>query len=628
MANEVSIQLTVEEKQALAAIAKVTRATDKMGDEAVKSGKQMSAAFSSFAGNIAAIGVSKAFSVLTNTISGTVAAAKELEVFETQFKTMLGSTKAAQAQLAELQDFAANTPFQLPGLATSTRQLLSFGVAQEDIIPTLKQLGDVAAGAGAEISELTIPFGRLQASQKLTLIELDKFADRGINIFKELSDSTGVSMGNIRDAVSKGQIPFDEFGKALTKLTSKGGTFFNGMQAQSLTLSGVISTLDDNFFNLQGEMGKAFKPALISSAVEITKALQGMATAFKENGPALTKTLSSIADVLVVTPTKFWSSFFTGEAGAGVTATKEALVGVQEEIRIIEERMAKNKDSTLYNSFFGRKDQDMEELADAFERFGLLVTAKQEAQALEDEATAASVARKLQADADKTTSARNAAIEEEKIQAEKLKVFRKAEDDYGKEMRKREDARQKLEQMGAKQSISLAANTGNLINAISGKQTVVGFALGKAAAAGQVLVADGQARAAAAAAAAVASIPTGGLTFGLNLAAMNALISVNTGLSLGVIAAQSIGGFATGGVVGGFQGSSMGSDNQIASVRSGEMILNASQQRNLFDNINNGGNSDGGDVAAMLAQPIIIQIDNKEIARANRTAIQEGFSAA
>lgn len=47
-------------------------------------------------------------------------------------------------------------------------------------------------------------------------------------------------------------------------------------------------------------------------------------------------------------------------------------------------------------------------------------------------------------------------------------------------------------------------------------------------------------------------------------------------------ALASDGGFATGGVVGGFVGATMGPDNTMTSVRRGEMVLNAEQQRRLF----------------------------------------------
>lgn len=50
-------------------------------------------------------------------------------------------------------------------------------------------------------------------------------------------------------------------------------------------------------------------------------------------------------------------------------------------------------------------------------------------------------------------------------------------------------------------------------------------------------------------------------------------------------------GFETGGVIGGYRGATMGRDNAVASVRTGEMVLNAKQQRTLFEIANGGGAS-------------------------------------
>src|SRR5690606_40715196 len=71
--------------------------------------------------------------------------------------------------------------------------------------------------------------------------------------------------------------------------------------------------------------------------------------------------------------------------------------------------------------------------------------------------------------------------------------------------------------------------------------------------------------------------------------------------------------FATGGVVGGFNGASMGNDNVTANVRNGEMILNAAQQRNLF-NVANRGQSElqSSNVESLLGQ-LIIAIDTQPI---------------
>lgn len=64
-------------------------------------------------------------------------------------------------------------------------------------------------------------------------------------------------------------------------------------------------------------------------------------------------------------------------------------------------------------------------------------------------------------------------------------------------------------------------------------------------------------------------------------------------------------GFETGGVIGGFRGATMGHDNTYASVRTGEMVLNANQQKTLFEIANGGATTSltASLVAALQAMP-------------------------
>ncbi|MCQ2486123.1 MAG: hypothetical protein MJ168_12420 [Clostridia bacterium] len=67
-----------------------------------------------------------------------------------------------------------------------------------------------------------------------------------------------------------------------------------------------------------------------------------------------------------------------------------------------------------------------------------------------------------------------------------------------------------------------------------------------------------------------------------------ALVSAAGGVQLAALAANKPvpPSFYTGGVVGGMRGATMGGDNTYIHARAGEMILNANQQRNLWDMIN------------------------------------------
>lgn len=72
-------------------------------------------------------------------------------------------------------------------------------------------------------------------------------------------------------------------------------------------------------------------------------------------------------------------------------------------------------------------------------------------------------------------------------------------------------------------------------------------------------------------------------------------------------------GFETGGVIGGYRGATMGNDNTSIDARTGEMVLNAEQQRRLFE-IANGGmttNLTAQLVSALQAMPAPV-LDYKE----------------
>lgn len=64
--------------------------------------------------------------------------------------------------------------------------------------------------------------------------------------------------------------------------------------------------------------------------------------------------------------------------------------------------------------------------------------------------------------------------------------------------------------------------------------------------------------------------------------------------------AADTGGFATGGVIGGYKGASLGADNTLIQARTGEMVINAEQQRRLFE-VANGGTAATSTAAELAA---------------------------
>lgn len=88
-------------------------------------------------------------------------------------------------------------------------------------------------------------------------------------------------------------------------------------------------------------------------------------------------------------------------------------------------------------------------------------------------------------------------------------------------------------------------------------------------------------------------------TYALRVAA--AVASTVAAMASAIASINKASSFETGGVIGGYSGATMGSDNTYIHARQGEMVLNAEQQRQLFD-IANGGYS--SNMMAQLVEAI------------------------
>lgn len=63
--------------------------------------------------------------------------------------------------LRDLSNFAKKTPFELTGIRDTAKQLMAMGVSADDMIPTMKALGDVSAGLNVPIERLALNYGQV-----------------------------------------------------------------------------------------------------------------------------------------------------------------------------------------------------------------------------------------------------------------------------------------------------------------------------------------------------------------------------------------------------------------------------------------------------------------------------------
>lgn len=227
----------------------------------------------------------------------------KLETMRISLESMTGSAEKGAAIMQKLVRFTATTPFQLEGVGKAAKTLLAFKVTQEEMIPTLRMLGDIAAGTEAPLSDIAQIFGKAKAKGKLMTEELLQLAERGIPIIDVLAKGFGKTKAQIFEMASKSQISFDIMRKALIKVTSKGGVFFKQTEKQSKTLAGVYSTLKDNaslaFAEIGNQMVKTLK--LREKIVVFTEVIMRWTASFKlfaDNNPLLAKMIFIILGLI------------------------------------------------------------------------------------------------------------------------------------------------------------------------------------------------------------------------------------------------------------------------------------------------------------------------------------------
>jgi len=186
--------------------------------------------------------------------------AAELETQRRSLEVLTGSVQRANQIIKELQQLGAVTPFTSTELIDAAKRLQAFGVEAENVVETTRRLADVSGATGAELQGLVTAYGQVQAKGRLQGEELLQFQERGVALQKVLKEEYKLSGEEFQDALSKGRISAEAVEFAVKKLTDAGGKYANGAIAQSDTLNGKLSTLQDSFQRLAQNIGKFFEP--------------------------------------------------------------------------------------------------------------------------------------------------------------------------------------------------------------------------------------------------------------------------------------------------------------------------------------------------------------------------------
>lgn len=222
-----------------------------LGEETLSASKAAVMSIAGVAASLGALGVKA------------VQAAGNFQQVQAAMTNMLGSAERAKNLLGQLQDFAAKTPFEFNDVAAASQKFLAFGFTAEQIIPTLKAVGDAAAsvGLGKEgIDRITLALGQMAAKSKVQSDEMLQLTEAGIPAWQMLADKIGTSVPQAMDMVSKGAVDAQTGLQALV-----GGMeekFGGMMDQQAQTITGTWSNMMDGLSQSAIAVGQQISDAL------------------------------------------------------------------------------------------------------------------------------------------------------------------------------------------------------------------------------------------------------------------------------------------------------------------------------------------------------------------------------
>jgi len=438
---------------------------------------------------------------------------------------------------------------------------------------------------GAVVDRVTNSQGEAARASKVIRESLDFKLDTSGNSFNSLVITIGEKFIPLIDAAGKSALLFKNIIGSSTKSLDENKNKLSDLANEYNNVVDRIAEYNKTQDGSESQAKKALE-ARLSAILSERQALRDLQAdkAKAENASGATTTASSNPQVIALT-----------EAEKQIKE-KYANIAMLRETAVLEEENFKAEAANLaITNDIARQEAEIERLF-AYE------TRKKDIETQFALEKAAITGGPIQA------------AEEERIAAERLIAIKTATGKKIVELDKNQKAAQKAEgtkykkweDQTSEERVATVQTTLGQISTLQQSSNKTAAALGKAAAITSATI-DGIR----AVQLTLATIPP---PFSFAAAA-----AVGAAAALNVSKIAGVKGFAEGGVIGSTDGATRGQDNKLATVRTGEMVLNADQQKNLFDFINNGASSGG---------EIVVQIDGREVARAVRSQIKGGFRLA
>lgn len=201
-------------------------------------------------------------------ISGVIQETGRFETANLQFAKLIGNAELATKTLKEMRIFAASTPFEFKQAQEISLGLLAAKVSAQELIPTMRMLGDLGMGDPEKVERLAYAFSKSKHLGKATWRDLSMFTTAGVPIIAQIREQLGLSEDAIMSFVRAGKVKFPILQKAVEDLANS--PKYKGMMLEMMaTIPGLWSNFKDIIGMVQQELGGTFKDSLKSVIIQM-----------------------------------------------------------------------------------------------------------------------------------------------------------------------------------------------------------------------------------------------------------------------------------------------------------------------------------------------------------------------
>lgn len=179
------------------------------------------------------------------------------------FDVLLGSQTKSAEMLKEMNRYAADSPYSRLGVQEAAKTMLGFGVEADNVMSSLRVLGDIAMGDSERFKGLALVFSQVAAAGKLQGQDLLQLVTNGYNPLIDISKLTGKSVAELRQDMTDGKISFDLMRQAMVLATSEGGKYYKMNDKIAKTPFGRFGQLADQTKDTLISLYGVIEPLLI-----------------------------------------------------------------------------------------------------------------------------------------------------------------------------------------------------------------------------------------------------------------------------------------------------------------------------------------------------------------------------